>query len=80
MWRAVLSQAIKDLYGTSGRDRIETIRWLKSDDFPTVCDFANVEAESMRIQLLNIANMPFPLALKYGKQLSDLVMYSIHGA
>lgn len=79
LWRSVLSQALKDLYGTNPKDRMEVLKWLKTTDFDAVCDFACVEVASMREQFVNIAGMPWQLARKYGKNLSDLIMYGVHG-
>lgn len=69
LWRACLSQAVRDIYGED-RDRADVLVWIGSKDFLTVCDFADVEPDSIREQILNLASMPRLLAKKYGQMLS----------
>lgn len=78
LWRAVLAQAVRDLYSDETRDRLEALRWLKTKDFETVCDFAEVEHTSMRDQLVQLASFPQNLARKYGKLLRDEIMSHVH--
>lgn len=69
LWRAVLGQAVRDIYDVSARVREETLAWLQSTDFETVCDYACVDAENMRDQLISLASLPPAMARKYGSQL-----------
>ncbi len=78
MWRAVLAQSVRDIYGEEPKQRLDVIRWLKSRDFETVCDFAHVEVISMRQQMAALVALPIPLARKYGKILRDRIMDGIH--
>lgn len=78
LWRAVLAQAVRDLYSGDTGERLEALRWLKSKDFETVCDFAEVEHTSMREQLVQLASFPHQLARKYGKLLRDKIMEHVH--
>ena len=78
LWRAVLGQAIRDLYGTDNRARVEVLVWIKSRDFDTVCDFAFVEPQQMREQLLAISQLSPGLARKYGSELRHQVMEDVY--
>lgn len=78
LWRAVLAQSVRDIYGGEMKPRLEVIRWLKTKDFDTVCDCAEVEITSMREQLAALTALPVPLARKYGKLLRDKIMSGVH--
>ncbi len=78
MWRSVLAQAIRDIYGSDLSPRLEVIRWLQTKDFETVCEFAHVEPMSMREQLMALIELPTDLARKYGKLLRDKVMEGLN--
>lgn len=78
LWRAVLSQAIKDIYSGGTGERRDVILWMKSRDFDEVCDHACVDPENMRIQMRNLAEMPQMLAKKYGKPLRNCIMDGVH--
>lgn len=73
LWRAVLCQAVRDVYSPDARVRDETLRWVLSRDFLTVCDFALVEPDSMKEQLANLANLSATLAHRYGVELQQLI-------
>lgn len=77
LWRAVLGQAIRDVYRNDNARR-EVIIWLKSKDFDEVCDYAEVEPMQMKEQIAALCRLPLPLAKKYGKKLRDHVMQGIH--
>lgn len=77
LWRSVLAQSVKDIYGEDSA-RLEVIRWVKTRDFETVCDFAHVEHTSMREQFQALLMMPASLARKYGKPLCELIMTGVH--
>lgn len=77
LFRAVIAQAIVDVYG-SDFHRNQVIRWLASPDFDEVCDHANVDTAQMREQIASLCRLPLPLAKKYGKMLRDMVMSGIH--
>jgi hypothetical protein len=77
LWRAVIAQAIVDVYG-SDFHRNQVIRWLASPDFDEVCDHANVDTAQMREQIASLCRLPLPLAKKYGKMLRDMIMSGIH--
>lgn len=77
LWRAVIAQAIVDIYGTEYH-RNQVIRWLASKDFDEVCEYANIDTEQMREQIASLCRLPLPLAKKYGKMLRDCVMQGIH--
>lgn len=69
LWRAVLSQAIRDIYDSNERIRKAALRWILTPDFQTVCDYAFVEPESLKGQLANLAMLPRELAIKFGREL-----------
>ena len=51
LWRAVLSQAISDAYLNEPKERDVIEVWIHSDDFITVCDFADIDYHKMKIIL-----------------------------
>lgn len=73
LWRAVLGQAIRDIYDNNTRVRSRAIAWIETPDFPMVCDYADVEPDSMREQLVALANLSLGLARKYGQALRSEV-------
>lgn len=79
LWRAVLGQAIRDTYDLSlMNNRRDIIRWLKTPDFFTVCDMADVEATQMQEQIATLCTLSIPLAKKYGRMLRMRVMEGVH--
>lgn len=78
MWRAVLAQAIRDIYSGSESERRDVLLWMKTKDFEIVCDYACVEPEQMMEQIASLAVMPAILARKYGKALRNHVMSGVH--
>lgn len=80
LWRAVLGQAIRDTYEGQQSARSEVIRWLKTKDFETVCDYAHVEPAQMQEQIATLLTLPIPLAKKYGRMLRLRVMEGVHCA
>jgi hypothetical protein len=66
LWRAVLGQAVRDIYSGKDTDRSEVARWLKSDDFHTCCSLADVHPDELRNQMINLLALPRMLAKKYG--------------
>jgi hypothetical protein len=66
------------MYSDKPSERMDVLKWLKTRDFDTVCDFAHVEPSTMREQLAALAALPYPLARKYGKMLKDKIMESVH--
>jgi hypothetical protein len=77
LWRSVLGQAIRDVYHEDNA-RKEVIRWLDTDDFEVVCDYAEVDPVQMREQIASLCRLPLPLARKYGKMLRTFVMVGVH--
>jgi hypothetical protein len=78
LWRSVLGQAIRDTYEGHTGNRSEVIRWLKTNDFEIVCDFAHVDADQMREQIATLITLPIPLAKKYGRILRMRVTEGVH--
>jgi hypothetical protein len=74
LWRSVLGQSIRDIYGGNSNQRGEVIRWLATPDFLIVCEYAEVEPDCMREQLASLIAMPRDLSRKYGKMLRDRVV------
>lgn len=74
LWRAVLGQAVRDIYDQNIGVRAETLRWMKSEDFEVVCIFANVDPYAMRRQLRNLAELPIHIAKKYGQILRSQII------
>jgi hypothetical protein len=72
LWRAVIAQAIRDLYDCSiiaPRLRREVLLWISSPDFEVVCLNASVPAFDVREQSISLASLPPSLAKKYGQML-----------
>lgn len=78
LWRACLGQAIHDACDEHVGNRSEVIRWLKTNDFEVVCDFAHVDADQMREQIATLLTLPIPLAKKYGRILRMRVTEGVH--
>lgn len=75
----MLGQAIRDTYDASLiNNRRDIIRWLKTEDFFTVCDMADVEATQMQEQIATLCTLSIPLAKKYGRILRMRVMEGVH--
>lgn len=76
LWRAVIGQAIRDIY-TAGRgaekNRREVAEWLTSEDYETVCALAEIDADNMKEQIVNLLSMPRSLAKKYGVRLREFL-------
>lgn len=73
LWRAVLCQAIRDIYDRDERVRQEALRWVLTRDFGIVCDLAFVEPDCMKEQMANLATLSMSLAKKFGQQLQAYV-------
>ena len=73
LWRAVLCQAIRDIYDRDERVRQDALRWVLSKDFAIVCDFAFVDPDCMKEQMANLATLSMSLAKKFGQQLQAYV-------
>lgn len=54
------------------------IRWLDTEDFEIICEYAEVEPVLMREQIASLCRLPLPLARKYGKLLRTFVMQGVH--
>ena len=80
LFRAVLGQAIRDVYEGQAPHRLEVMRWLKSKDFDIVCDYACVNAAQMQEQIATLMTLPIPLAKKYGRILRMRVMEGVHNS
>lgn len=78
MWRAVLAQAIRDIYSGTPNERKDVLLWMQTDDFEIICDYACVEHTQMMDQMASLALMPCILARKYGKALRNHVMAGVH--
>lgn len=78
MWRAVLAQAIRDIYSGTPQERKDVLLWMRTEDFEIVCDYACVEYTQMMDQMASLAIMPAILARKYGKELRNHVMSGVH--
>lgn len=48
--------------------------WVKSTDFDSVCDYACVDIERMREQLISLAGLGPLLARKYGSKLRQEII------
>jgi hypothetical protein len=72
LWRAVIAQAIRDMYDctvAAPRLRREVLLWISSDDFEVVCLNASVPAFDVREQIASLSTLPPSLAKKYGQLL-----------
>lgn len=74
LWRAVLAQAIRDIYDLNENVRKEALRWIMSPDFQIVCDYAFVDPEDMKEQMANLSTLSRSLAKKYGSLLRSEVL------
>jgi hypothetical protein len=72
LWRAVIAQAIRDLYDctvSAPRLRREVLTWITTPDFEVVCLNASVPAYDLREQIASLSTLPPSLAKKYGQLL-----------
>ncbi len=68
LWRAVLSQAISDTAIGDRIQRLEVARWLRTNDFVTVCNFADIDEDIIKDQVQNLLTMASrPLRKHYSK-------------
>lgn len=74
LWRAVLGQAIRDVYDGNEKIRHQVLMWTATTDFLTVCDYAYVHPEDMREQLHALCELSPNLAKKYGRMLRETVV------
>jgi hypothetical protein len=58
LWRAVLAQAISDTAHKAHTQRLEIVKWIGTNDFVTVCDFAEIDNEIIKEQIENILRIP----------------------
>jgi len=73
LWRAVLSQAISDAYLNEPKERDVIEVWIHSDDFITVCDFADIDHHKMKNNFIYILEAKEPIARYEGRKLKDLI-------
>lgn len=78
LWRAVLGQAVRDICDKNERVKREVLMWMKTTDFDTICDLANVHADSMSEQLYALADLAPSLAKKYGQILRSKIVEDIY--
>jgi len=70
LWRAVLAQAISDTALGDRRQQLEVARWMKTRDFETVCDFADINNILIKGQIENLLTMTSrPLRKHYSRLL-----------
>jgi hypothetical protein len=74
----VLGQSVRDLYEGDERRRKEVFVWMTTDDFDTVCDFANVHSEDMLQQMMALSGLPLALAKKYGRLLRAKITEDVY--
>lgn len=50
LWRAVIMQAIEDLFSGKKQESREAFRWIfeNNSDFRSVCDYADIDPMSLR--------------------------------
>lgn len=73
LWRAVISQAISDAYLNDERQKDDVIKWLRTEDFVTVCDLADIDHRKMKNNFLYILTQKEPIARYEGRKLKDLI-------
>jgi len=73
LWRAVISQAISDAYLSYEREKCEVEEWIKTEDFETVCDLADLDTDKMRNNFIYILNSKPAIAMFEGRKLKDLI-------
>jgi hypothetical protein len=72
LWRAVIAQAIRDMYDCTkdaARLRRDVLLWITSRDFEVVCLNAYIPAYDLREQIASLSALPPSLAKKYGQLL-----------
>ena len=79
LWRAVLAQAISDTAIGDRVQRLEVARWIRTNDFVTVCNFADIDEEIIKDQVQNLLTMSSrPLRKHYSRilcrSINDRVM------
>lgn len=73
LWRAVVSQAISDVYLDNPRHKLEVLEWLETDDFEVVCDLADLNADFVAKSIRNIAESKPAIARFYGRKVKDVI-------
>tara|TARA_R110002020_G_scaffold473762_3_gene703530 strand:+ start:527 stop:835 length:309 start_codon:yes stop_codon:yes gene_type:complete len=73
LWRQVISQAISDAYLDDMKQKNIVSDWVHTQDFVTVCDFASVEFEQMKINFEEILSMKPALAKMKGRLIKHLL-------
>lgn len=50
MWRAVILQALEDLFAKDSREQRDAVRWIfkNNKDFAMVCEFAEISPRHVR--------------------------------
>ncbi len=74
LWRAVIAQAISDTALGDERQQLDIARWLRTRDFVTVCDFADIDSALIKGQMENLLTMSSRVLRKhYSKQLCSSI-------
>lgn len=78
LWRAVICQAIRDIYRAEMQDgvltlpyRQEVVEWMTDPDFDAVCHMSFVDPERLRSEMINLLTLPRRVAMKYAILLCD---------
>lgn len=76
LWRSVIATAITDAFDRKPSRRLAVVRWLESDDFTAVCEFAGLNPEGLLPRMLYLLDDSAPLVLrkKAGRELRNAIM------
>ena len=58
LWKAVLFQAILDCASQNDKERLEVAQWVDTQDFDTVCEFADMNAPMLAMEINNLLSLP----------------------
>ena len=75
LWRFVVCQAISDSYLGTTRQKIEVGRWLQSDNFSKVCDFADLNTENVKKSIYEILSSKPIIGRYLGEKLKKFIQY-----
>jgi hypothetical protein len=78
LWRAVVAQAVRDVYENVPANVREVIEWIDTDDYHTVLGAAEIDPILFKEELANLLVMTPRLRKKYGRKLRQRILAGIY--
>lgn len=75
MWRHVLRVAILDASGLNHEYRLDVGKWLDSEDFYDVCEYAGCNPRPIHEQMKRILLAKWPVSWALGWELRKAILY-----